>query len=229
MMDSPPILSEYGQITLRKLLQVWFQFERDLNKVPIIKRLIQGTFTQEDYANLLKTLKPQVVEGSRWISRCASSFDSHYSDVRSIIIGHSQEEHRDYELLESDYVALGGALEDIQGQVKNPGSEALHAYMMFQSSLPNPTQMLGAMWIIEGLGNKMASEWASHIQKLTGCSPEATKFLRYHGKNDEHHMQKLYQLLDKLCTDTDSSNKVILTATVIARLYALQLEEIDNA
>ena len=38
--------------------------------------------------------------------------------------------------------------------------------------------LLGAMWIIEGLGEKMAANWAERIESLTGCGSEATRFLR---------------------------------------------------
>ena len=221
------VLTEQGQSTLRRLLSVWFDFEKKLNKVSIVRRLMNGTFTHQDYMNLLKNLRPQVIEGGRWISRCASSFDRDFSDVRSLIIGHAQEEHRDYLLLEQDYVALGGKLEDIQQQARNPGSEALHSYMMYQSGIPNPAHMLGAMWIIEGLGNKMANEWAAQIEALVPDSSGATLFLRYHGDNDEDHLQKLYQMIDRLCVNESVTLDVIKTATVVGRLYALQLEEVD--
>jgi hypothetical protein len=52
-------------------MREWFNFERLLGAVPIIRRLDVGTFTRDDYQRLLLNLRPQVVEGSRWISRCA--------------------------------------------------------------------------------------------------------------------------------------------------------------
>ena len=107
-------LSPPAQQALQALMRVWFDFERQLNKVPIIQRLESGRFTIEDYKQLLLNLRQQVIEGSRWISRAASSFDRDYSDIRTIVIGHAQEEHRDYEILERDYVAAGGDLKTIQ-------------------------------------------------------------------------------------------------------------------
>ena len=63
---------------------------------------------------------------------------------------------------------------------RNPGSEALHGYLMHRASEPNPVGLLGAMWIVEGLGEKMARDWASRIESLTGLGPDCTRFLRYH-------------------------------------------------
>jgi 3-oxoacyl-[acyl-carrier-protein] synthase-3 len=68
--ERPDVLTELGQETLRRLIRVWFDFERRLAKVPIVKRLDLGQFNLEDYQNLLLNLRPQVVEGARWISRC---------------------------------------------------------------------------------------------------------------------------------------------------------------
>ena len=227
-LDRPDVLTELGQETLRHLMRVWFDFERRLGKVPILRRLDTGTFTREDHLALLRNLRPQVVEGARWIARCASSFDRDHADVRSVVIGHAQEEHRDYEVLEADYVAIGGDLADIQSRPRNIGTEALHAYLMHRASQPNPVDLLGAMWIIEGLGDNMANNWADRIEELSGCGPEATRFIRYHGENDEGHLDKLYGMLDRTCTSPERADAIVKTSKVVARLYALQLEEIDH-
>jgi 3-oxoacyl-[acyl-carrier-protein] synthase-3 len=186
-----------------------------------------GTFTREDYLALLRNLRPQVVEGARWISRCASSFDREHADIRSVVIGHARDEHRDYEVLESDFEALGGDLGELRGQPRNLGTEALHAFLMYRAGRANPVDMLGAMWIIEGLGEKMANEWAKRIEELTDCGDEATKFIRYHGSNDDSHMDKLYALIDRCCRSEQLADSIVKTAQVTARLYALQLEELD--
>jgi 3-oxoacyl-[acyl-carrier-protein] synthase-3 len=200
-----------------------------LAKVPIVRRLDLGQFDLDDYQNLLLNLRPQVVEGARWIARCASSLDREHADVRSVIIGHAQEEHRDYEVLESDYVASGGQLDAIQAQARNPGSEALHCFLMYRASQPNPIDLLGAMWIIEGLGNKMANDWAARITELVPGAEGFTRFMRYHGENDDTHMDKLYGLIDRVCVDQNAGDRIIRTAKVVGRLYAMQLEEIEHA
>ena len=225
----PEILSPIGESTERQLLRTWFDFERRLSRVPIIQRLETGTFTLLDYQHLLLNLRQQVIEGSRWISRCASSFDREHADIRSVIIGHAHDEHRDYEVLEQDYVAAGGDLITIRQRPRNPGSEALHGYLMYRASEPNPVGLLGAMWIVEGLGEKMAQDWAARIEPLAGIGREATRFLRYHGSNDDSHMNKLYGLIDRICTTETVADDILRTATVVGRLYALQLEEIDVA
>ena len=85
------------------------------------------------------------------------------------------------------------------------------------------------MWIIEGLGDKMANDWAGRVEELIDGSAENTKFLRYHGANDDTHMDKLYGLIDRVCSSEAVADRIIRTATVVGRLYAMQLEEIDDS
>lgn len=229
LLPRPKVLTQLGQHALRSLMRVWFDFERRLAQVPIIRRLDVGSFTIDDYRNLLLNLRPQVIEGARWISRGASSFDRHHADVRSVVIGHAQDEHRDYEVLEQDYVTAGGNLDELRYQPRNPGTEALHSFLMYRASQPNPSDLLGAMWIIEGLGEKMANVWADRIDELTGGDGTYTKFMRYHGHNDNTHMDKFYSLIDRLCKTEKDVIDIVRTARVVSRLYSLQLEEIDYA
>lgn len=225
---SQKVTTELGQHCLQGLLRIWFDFERQLGRVPVIQRLERDQFTMDDYRNLLLHLRQQVIEGARWITRGASSFDRAFADVRSEVIGHARDEHRDYKILERDYVAAGGQLADIQHGERNLGTEALHAFLMHRASQPNPIDLIGAMWIIEGLGQKMAADWAQRINQCTGGDGSYTQFMGYHGANDDAHMDKLYALLDRVCTNEQAVKSIHRTARVVGRLYALQLEEIDH-
>ena len=134
---------------MRDLALVWLDFERRLSQVSIIRRLEHGNFSLDDYRTLLCNLRTQVVEGSRWITRAASSFTSEHADLRSKIISHAVDEHRDYEMLDRDYQTVGGDILEIRSSERNIGTEALAAYLMNQASHPNPIDLLGAMFIIE--------------------------------------------------------------------------------
>jgi 3-oxoacyl-[acyl-carrier-protein] synthase-3 len=216
------------QELLRDLTLVWLDFERRLSRVPIIRRLEEGNFSIEHYRTLLANLRPQVIEGARWITRAASSFTSEYVDLRSTVIGHAFDEHRDYELLEKDYVSIGGVIADITAAPRNIGTEALAAFLMHQASEPNPIDLLGAMFIIEGLGQKMANKWAKELQLQLGITEKSTSFLSYHGRNDESHIEKMNAILVNEPLVAAKHERIVKTARVVARLYLLQLEEIDN-
>ncbi|HEY9645468.1 MAG TPA: iron-containing redox enzyme family protein, partial [Chroococcidiopsis sp.] len=146
--------------------------------------------------------------------------------LRSTFIGHAQDEHRDYQMLERNYVAVGGMLEDIVNAEKNIGSEALSAFIFHQASRENPVDLIGSMFIIEGLGNRLAGQWAEQIRQTLHLRPDQVSFLAYHGENDDAHIGKLNALLQAEWMTADIAQRIVKTAQVTARLYLLQLEEI---
>jgi 3-oxoacyl-[acyl-carrier-protein] synthase III len=210
---------------LRQLTLVWLEFERQLRSVPLVRRLDQGTFTLQDYQALLRNLRPQVAVGARWIARAASNFTDF--QLRSTFIKHAQEEHRDFQMLEQNYGAVGGNIAEILNAEKNIGGEALSAFIFQQASQPDPVDLIGSMMIIEGVGNQLAGQWAKQIQATLNLSAEQVSFLAYHGDNDASHLQKLDVLLQADWMTDEIANRIIKTARVTARLYRLQLEEIE--
>jgi Iron-containing redox enzyme len=211
---------------LRKLAIVFTDFEGRLESTPLIRKLTRGRFTLEDYRAFLINLRQQVKEGALWMSRAASNVAEPHLELRSILMRHAVVEHRDFRLLEADYVAAGGALDEIRGARKNVGSEALSAWMFHQASQPNPFDLLGAMWIIEGLGSIKAAEWGKLAQSRLGLPDEAVRFLLYHGENDVEHIAEFEAMLALVLPDPIVAARIVRTAEVTARLYALQIEEI---
>lgn len=210
---------------IQELALVWLEFERQIRTIPIVRKLHRGEFTLQDYQALLKNLRPQVVEGARWIARAASNMIDFR--LRSTFIGHAQDEHRDYQMLERNYVSVGGKLEDITNAEKNIGSEALSAFIFHQASRENPVDLIGSMFIIEGLGNQLAGQWASQIKQTLKLRDEQVSFLAYHSANDESHLGKIESLINAEWMTQEIAERIVKTAKVTARLYLLQLEEID--
>ncbi len=160
------------------------------------------------------------------MSRAASNVDDDHLELRSTLMRHAVTEHRDFRLLEADYVAAGGTLAEIRGAEKNIGSEALSAWMFHEASKPNPFGLLGAMWIIEGLGQFKALEWGRLAQSRLSLPNEAVRFLVYHGENDATHIAEFEDMLALVLPDPVVARRIVRTAEVTARLYALQIEEI---
>lgn len=217
------------QELLRDLYLIFADFESKLFKVPIIERLFNHQFTLDDYRLLLLNQRQQVIEGSRWIALASSSIDSEYREIRSAVLSHSLTEHKDYKLLEHDYVAVGGSLEEIVQHEKNVGSEALSAWMFYQASQKNPFSLFGAMFIIEGLGKHIATTLARMIATELSLEPDALSFYLYHAEHDDSHIDTLEELLSSgILTIKGLYQSILKVARVTARLYLLQLEELGN-
>ncbi|GAA1368914.1 3-oxoacyl-[acyl-carrier-protein] synthase III C-terminal domain-containing protein [Catellatospora chokoriensis] len=213
--------------TVLELARVWAEFERQVRATPLVRRIDTGTATLDDYRRLLVHLRQQVVEGGRWISRAASNFSVEMFALRSAAITHAAEEHRDYQLLERDFCAVGGTIEEIRGARKNIGSEALSAYVFHQASQPDPVDLLGAMFVIEGLGAGLVLGWARALREQLDLRDDQVSFLGYHGEADDAHFAELAHLLREAVPDRAAAARVVRTAEVVARLYAMQLAEVD--
>jgi 3-oxoacyl-[acyl-carrier-protein] synthase-3 len=213
---------------VRRLFAVWNDFELGLGKLPLIRKIEKGTLALEDYRELLLNLRQQVVEGSRWISKAGSNITAEHFELRSLYIKHSFDEHRDFKMLEQNYVSAGGRREDILDHPKNIGSEAFSSYMFHQAGRENPFHLIGSVFIIEGLGRNMARKWGERIQKALRLPRESVSFLLYHGQNDERHLQEMHEALGMLPLDRNLADAIVRAAKTTARLYRLQLEEIGN-
>lgn len=211
-----------------RLADVWVELEERLAEVPILRRLEEGAVTIDDYLRLLFNLRQQVVDGSPWISRAASNFDIAHFELRAAAIRHAEEEHRDYLMIERDYVAVGGSLDDLRAGRKNLGSEALSGYMFTYADRPNPVGLLGAMFIIEGLGANRAAGWANRFQEVLGLADNQVHFMKYHEVADAQHTGGLDAILTSGIIDDAAADEIVRCAQVVARLYALQLEELDR-
>ena len=220
--------SDATRFLSEELAFVWSDFEQRLARVPIIQRLDDGSVTLDDYRELLLNLRQQVMEGGRWIALAASSMSIALFPVRSLLIQHAAEEHTDYQMLERDYCSVGGTLEQLNSQPKNIGSEAFSAFMFHQASQPDPLDLFGAMFIIEGLGAGKASGWADQFQDALDLRDDQMTFMRYHGVNDDSHFDKLRMILSHPLIDDALARRLARTAKIVARLYALQLEELGN-
>jgi 3-oxoacyl-[acyl-carrier-protein] synthase-3 len=214
---------------LEELALVWAGFEHHLARVPLVQRIESYEATLDDYRNLLYNLRQQVKEGARWITRAASNITSEHADLRAEFIEHADEEQLDFRMLDDDYVAIGGDRSHIENGVKNPGSEALSAFMFNQASRENPFDLLGAMYIIEGLGANKATRWVEMISDQLDLDESQTRFLTYHGGADEEHTEKMFSILRSDLITPEIARSIVHTARVVARLYALQLEEVQDA
>ena len=221
--------SHIVQDTHRGLSCIWIDFESALSQVPIVARMLQGRMRIEDYRAFLFNLRQQVVEGSRWISRGAASMGPENEELRSMFMKHAVAEHRDYRLLEDTFVAAGGDRDAIRSGRKNVGSEALSGFMYHAASKPDPIGMLGAMFIIETMGQRLAGPWSRMMAEQLSLSEDCISFLSYHGENDGDHMEEFDTALALAATSQSARAEILHHAKVVARLYRLQIEEIDNA
>jgi len=213
---------------VRQLTLVWIEFETSLLRVPIVEKIHQGNLSLENYKLLLFDLRQQVIDGSQWISRAASNIDIDLFELRSAFIKHTATEHKDYQMLEKNYVNLGESIDKIRNGEKNIGSVALSSFIFQQASKPNPIDLLGSMFIIEGIGKRLSGYWGEMIKNQLELNDNQVSFFTYHGVADENHFHRLEEALNHPYLNKDVAVKIVKTAKTTARLYQLQLSELGN-
>ncbi|MFL5730609.1 MAG: iron-containing redox enzyme family protein, partial [Cytophagaceae bacterium] len=229
--ESPELIlkdSPVSEWIVRQLAQVWIDFETQLLKVPVVQKILDRKLSMDDYKLLLTDLRQQVIDGSQWISRAASNIDIELFELRSAFIRHTAAEHKDYQILEKNFMALGENAETIRNGEKNIGSLALSSFIFQQASKPNPIDLLGAMFIVEGIGKRLAAHWGELMREQLNLSEEQVSFFTYHGGADEHHFHNLEEALNHPRLTMDVAAKIVKTAKTTAQLYKMQLQELGN-
>ena len=137
-------------------------------------------------------------------------------------------------ILFEDYRKAGGCVADIDLLRRNPGGEALNSYLHALAATPNPLGLLGAIYIIEGTGQRIIPALlplmkASLTGAADGLPADAFRFLEYHGANDEHHLLRWLRAVEIVLdhdADGAGARAIIDTARRTAELYLMQFEHI---
>lgn len=219
---------------LGELASIWHDYRSRAWRTPVIRKLRDCRFTRADYLAWMRSWIPQVREGSKWMREGAASVRAPYDALQALIETHAGDEQDDYMILFDDYRKAGGEIADIDALRRNPGGEALNAYLHALAAIPNPLGLLGAIYIIEGTGQRIIPALLPLMKAslLGGADPvaaDAFRFLEYHGANDEHHLLRWLRAVEiVLQHDADGSGAraIIDTARRTAQLYLMQFEHV---
>ena len=211
---------------LRDLAEVWHDFRSRMWRTPLIHRISSGQLTVEDYRRWMECWVPQVREGTLWMRRAIDNLGDEYEPLKDIILQHAGEEQFDYRMLFSDYRRAGGGIRHMDALRRNAGGEALNAYMHCRAATPDPVGLLGGIYIIEGTGQRIIPALIPMLRRHATLRDNQLQFLRYHGENDENHLQRWLNAVKiaieiggaPVCAD------ILVTAKAVADLYALQTE-----
>lgn len=215
-----------------ELLNTWSSFSNRIDNTPIINKILDGSVTLDEYKALLINIRAQVVDGTSWIARAASSFDPKSSLLaayaRQTLISHATAEQGDYRMLDDDYVSCGGNAQEIEHGAQNIGSFALTNFIFWEASKPNPFAVLGAIFIIEGMGSIKAGQIGNALKQALGLKENQVSFLMYHAKADEEHFATFARFLANPIISETMAKTIIKVAKTVALLYLTQLEQLGN-
>ena len=154
------------------------------------------------------------------------SLSDEYAALGELIETHAGDEQNDFMILYQDYQAAGGTamLDDLR---RNPGGDALNTYLHGLAARPNPVGLLGAIYIIEGTGQRIIPALLPLLRKQVNLPANAFRFLDYHGANDEHHLARWLKAVEiTLAINPRAATLILQTAKRTAQLYQMQFDHI---
>src|SRR5688572_10589823 len=175
---------------ISELPSVGHEYRSRAWRTRLIRKITTNRFTSPDYVKWMSCWFPQVREGSRWMTAGADNLDAQHAALVSLVRKHAGEERNDFKILFDDYRSAGGTAKSIDELRRNPGGEALNAFMHGLASQPNPLGLLGAIYIIEGTGQRIIPALLPLLQQQLDLPPQAFRFLTYHGDNDVSHLAR---------------------------------------
>jgi 3-oxoacyl-[acyl-carrier-protein] synthase-3 len=225
--ESSSASSTGAQQLIKELASVWHDYRSRAWRTRLIRKITTGKFTSHDYVKWMSCWIPQVREGSRWMVAGAENLDIQHEALAALVHKHAGEERNDFKILFDDYRLAGGTAHSIEDLRRNPGGEALNAYMHSLANQPNPLGLLGAIYIIEGTGQRIIPALLPLLQQQLDLPPHAFRFLSYHGDNDVSHLARWLNAVEMAIElSPGCEQRIIDVARATAELYVLQMEHV---
>jgi 3-oxoacyl-[acyl-carrier-protein] synthase-3 len=216
---------------LTELASIWHDYRSRVWRTPLVRQIRERRFALPDYLNWMENWIPQVREGSKWMREGAASLADPYQALAALIGVHAGEEQDDFMILFNDYRKAGGSIADIDALRRNPGGEALNAYLHGLAATRNPIGLLGAIYVIEGTGQRIVPALLPLIKAGLKLPPEAFRFLEYHGHNDENHLNRWLAAVEMamaLDGGGRAARRIVDTARHTAALYLMQFQHVTE-
>ncbi|MEO6854853.1 MAG: iron-containing redox enzyme family protein [Rhodoferax sp.] len=220
--QAPPTL----QPLLTALASIWHGYRSEVWRSPVIHKLVAGQFGTDDYRHWTAQWVPQVRQGSQWMRKAVAALTGPFAELGALIETHASDEQDDFNILYRDYLAAGGT-QPLDALHRNPGGEALNSYLHALAATENPLGLLGAIYIIEGTGQRIVPALLPLLRQQVKLPPSAFRFLEYHGANDENHLARWLTAVEiTLALDPRAADAILQTARHTAQLYRMQFEHI---
>jgi 3-oxoacyl-[acyl-carrier-protein] synthase III len=225
--DSRSATSEPMASLIAELAAVWHDYQSRLRRTPLIRKITQGSFRQADYLAWMAAWVPQVRYGSQWMRRAVEQLRPPFLELAALVSAHATDEQDDYDILFQDYRHAGGRAESLDDLQRNAGGEALNAFMFRLAEQPNPVDLLGAIYVIEGTGQRVIPQLLPAMRAQLRLPERAFRFLHYHGENDQAHLTRWLRAVEIVLAhdpDRKHARAIVQTARATAELYLLQFD-----
>ena len=185
MKPRQPQLPPHAAQLIQELASVWHDYRRAPGARALIRKITDWRSSRSaDYVRWMACWIPQVRDGSHWMRRRPSNLERRSARSQSLVRKHAGEERNDYEILFDDYRLAGGTAGTIDELRRNPGGEALNAFMHALASQPIRWPARRHLHHRRHRPAHHSGAVAAAASSSSSCPPQAFRFLSYHGEND---------------------------------------------
>lgn len=172
---------------------------QEIEKIPKIRQMLAGGFSEEQYVNFMKDLYPIVSHFCPTMAMAAGRCANQYDLVRLYLYDHIHEEKGHEKIVLEDLATFDVAPEEIiESPVREP-VQAMVAFNYYSSLVGNPCSVLGMIYVLEIISSVYAGKVAQAVSKSLGRHvSQGFVFLHSHSSVDMEHMTKLRHLFQTI-------------------------------
>lgn len=189
------------------------------------QRLAQGHLTLDHYAAFLAeeyhntTLNPKTM--ALFIARLGID----YHRCAAMLLKHAAHEMGHNEMALSDLKVLGRDADAVRKGRALPATEALAAFVVFETEHRNPLTFLGYLYHMEAISLKLAGGGSDILARM-GIPESALTFLREHADADVGHMKMNDQYLEAFIRSEEDLDAVLYGIRTSCMLHGLMFQGI---
>ena len=191
---------------------------------PILKRVVAGTITRDNYVTFLVNAWQHVRHTVPLMMAMGSRLPDATSWMLPALKEYINEEIGHEAWIENDLRACSA---DAEQRLSVPASfevEVMVRYMFDYIARQNPVGFLGMVHVLEGTSTALATQMASLVQNYLQLPDSAFSYLRSHGDLDQEHVVYFANLINRIEHQADRDS-IVHVARTVYRLYGAVLDQ----
>ena len=195
---------------------------------PFTRIALRAELTREHYMKFVQDLYPVVWNFVPAMAAAAGRCGEEVADIRYALYQHIAEEKGHEKWVLEDAEAIAGPEFRRRVETERPSwqIDALVAYNYYLVDRVHPVSVLGMVFMLELISQRLATKVAASVRQSLGLSPlsdSGVKFLSHHGPADERHLQDMAATINGI-VDERLQHIVARAVDVNFRLFAASLD-----
>ena len=172
---------------------------QEIEKLPQMRQMLAGDFSEEQYVRFMKDLYPIVLHFCPTMATAAGRCAQQYDLVKIYLYDHIHEEKGHEKIVLEDLSSFDIAPEKvIESPVREP-VQAMVAFNYYSSLVGNPCSVLGMIYVLEIISSVYSGKVAQAVSRSLGRhASQGFVFLHSHSAVDVEHMTKLRHLFQTI-------------------------------